>query len=54
MNMASNCDVTNSAHQIQMITVCWMKPPQIFCVHHYKGMRNETQGSRQQPIRGIK
>jgi len=26
----------------------------IFCVRHYKATRNETQGSRQQPIRGIK
>jgi len=30
MNMTSNCDVTNSEHQIQMTTVChWMKPPPI-------------------------
>ena len=28
MSMTSNCDVTNSAHQIQMTTIChWMKPP---------------------------
>ena len=28
MNMTSNCDVTNSAHQIQMATTChWMKSP---------------------------
>jgi len=27
MNMTSNCDVTNSAHQIQMTIMChWMKP----------------------------
>jgi len=27
-NMTSNCDVTNSAHQIQITTICrWMKPP---------------------------
>jgi len=34
MNMASNFDVTNNAHQIQMTTIChWMKPPmKIFCV----------------------
>jgi len=26
--MTSNCDVTISAHQIQMTTLChWMKPP---------------------------
>jgi len=33
MNMTSNCDVPNNAHQIQMTTIChWMKPPvQIFC-----------------------
>ena len=28
MNMTSNCDVTKSAHQIQMKIIChWMKPP---------------------------
>ena len=28
MNMTSNCDVTNSAHQIKMTTIChWMKNP---------------------------
>jgi len=28
VTMASNCDVINSAHQIQMATIChWMKPP---------------------------
>jgi len=28
MNMTSNCDVTNSANQIQVTTVChWMKLP---------------------------
>ena len=28
MNTTSNRDVTNSAHQIQMTTICrWMKPP---------------------------
>ena len=28
INMTSNCDVTNNAHQIQMTTTChWMKPP---------------------------
>ena len=28
MNMTSNCDITNSAHQIQMTTIChWMQPP---------------------------
>ena len=28
MYMTSNCDVTNSAHQVQMTTIChWMKPP---------------------------
>ena len=37
MNMLSNCDVTNSAHQKQMTTIChWMNPPmKIFCVHHW-------------------
>jgi len=36
MNMTSNCDVTNSAHQIQMTTIChWMQTPmKIFCVRH--------------------
>jgi len=36
MNMASNCDVTNSAHQIQMTTTChWMNPPmKNFCLRH--------------------
>jgi len=36
-NMTSNCDVTNSAHQMQMTTIChWMKPPiKIFCVRHW-------------------
>jgi len=29
MNMMSKCDITNSAHQIQMTTVChWVKTPQ--------------------------
>jgi len=28
MTITSNCDVTNSAHQVQMTTIChWMKPP---------------------------
>ena len=28
MTMTSNCNITNSAHQIQMTTIChWMKPP---------------------------
>ena len=28
MNMTSNCDVTKSAHPIQITTIChWMKPP---------------------------
>jgi len=37
MNMTSNCDVTNSAHQIKMTTIChWMKSPmKIFCVRHW-------------------
>jgi len=27
-NMTSNCDVKNSAHQIQITTIChWMEPP---------------------------
>ena len=36
--MMSFCDVTNSAHQIQMTTLCrWMKPPPMksFCVRHW-------------------
>jgi len=35
--MTSNCDVTNSAHQIQMTTLChWMNPPmKSFCVRHW-------------------
>jgi len=36
--MTSNCNVTNSAQQIQMTTLChWMKPPpmKIFCVRHW-------------------
>jgi len=35
-NMTSNCDLTNSAHQMQMTTIChWMKPPmKNFCVRH--------------------
>ena len=34
--MTSFCDVTNSAHQIEMTTLChWMKPPIVsFCVRH--------------------
>jgi len=36
MNKTSNCDVTNSAHQIQMTAIChWMKTPmEVFCVRH--------------------
>jgi len=36
MNMTSNCDVRNSAHQTQMTTICHrMKPPmKSFCVRH--------------------
>jgi len=36
MSMTSNCDVTNSSHQIQMTTIChWMKLPlKMFCVRH--------------------
>jgi len=36
MNMTSNCGVTNSAHQIQMTTIChWMNPStKIFSVRH--------------------
>jgi len=36
--MTSNCDVTNTADQIQMTTLChWMKalPMKIFCVRHW-------------------
>jgi len=35
--MTSFCDVTNSAHQIQMTILCrWMKPPPMkrLCVRH--------------------
>jgi len=37
LNMTSNSDVANSAHQIQLTTIChWMKPPmKIFCVRHW-------------------
>jgi len=38
MTMTSNRDVTNSAHQIQMTTIChWINPPHIknFCVRHW-------------------
>ena len=36
MQMTSDCDVTNSAHQIQMNTIWpWTNPPmKIFCVRH--------------------
>jgi len=36
MHMTSNCDVTNSAHQIQITTAChWLKSPvKIFCERH--------------------
>jgi len=36
MQMTSDCDVTNSAHQIQMNTIWpWRNPPmKIFCVRH--------------------
>jgi len=28
MNMTSTCDIKNSAHQMQMITIChWIKSP---------------------------
>jgi len=39
-NMTSYCDVTNSAHQIQMITIChWLNPPmKIFCVRHWDSL----------------
>jgi len=34
MNMTSNCDVTNSAHQIQMTTICHrMTPPGKFSAY---------------------
>ena len=37
INITSNCDATNSAHQIQMTTIChWMKTPmKIFCVRRW-------------------
>ena len=37
MEMTSNCDVTNSAHQIVMTTIWpWTKPlMKIFCVRHW-------------------
>jgi len=38
MNATSNCDVTDSAHQIQMTTIShWMNTPplvKIFCARH--------------------
>jgi len=40
MDMTSNCDVTNSADQIQMTTIWpWTKtsPMKIFCVRHCRG-----------------
>jgi len=34
MNMTSNSDVTSSAHQIQMTTIChWLPPPHENCLH---------------------
>ena len=44
MNMSSNCDVTNSAHQIQMTNIChWMKtPPWKFSADVTALKRNET------------
>jgi len=34
MDMTSNCDVTNSAHQIQMTTIWpWTKPPWKFSAY---------------------
>ena len=34
MNMTSNCDVTNSAHQIHMTAIChWMNPPWKFSAY---------------------
>ena len=34
MNMTSNCDVTNSGHQMQMTTTChWMTPPWEFSAY---------------------
>jgi len=37
MDMMSNCDVTNNAHQLQMTTIWpWTKlPMKIFCVRHW-------------------
>jgi len=43
MNMTSNCDVTNSEHQIQKTSICqWMNPPTMkyFCVRHWAGERD--------------
>ena len=38
MSMTSNCDVTNSAHQIQMTTIChWMNPPWKFSAYATAG-----------------
>jgi len=34
MEMTSNCDVTNSAHQIQMTTIWTKSLIKIFCVRH--------------------
>jgi len=43
MNMTSNCDVTNSAHQTQMTTIChWMKSP------HGKFLRTPLKESKSQ------
>ena len=51
--MTSNCDVTNSAHQIQMTTIFhWLKPPmKTFCVRHCAGWHTVRFLSRLQHYR---
>jgi len=50
--MTSNCDVTNSAHQMQMTIRPWTKTPpmNIFCVRHclymYQGFGDPTRVPR--------
>ena len=54
MNMTSNCDVTNSADQIQMTTIChWMQPPmKIFCVRRCTKPLQSAVLSRASNMRG--
>jgi len=50
MNMTSNCDVTNSVHQIQTTNMChWMKPPS-----HNNFLRTPLVGTRFSLILGTR